>query len=361
MFNSSRLDLARKRRRLTKKALAEAANVSAVTLSRWGSDKHEPEVEAVTRVANALKYPVEFFYADDIEEPLPDAVSFRSLSTISARERDAALAAGAIAFAIDDWVQDRFNLPAVDLTPMSFEPDPPSAARSLRQHWGMGERPIQHITKLMESKGIRIFSLSENTKNVDAFSCWRNGTPYVFLNTLKSAEHSRFDAAHELGHLVLHKHGGPANNRDAEKEANDFASSFLMPSADVEAQIPLITKLDQLVKAKKRWGVSVAALAYRLNRIGRISDWHYRDYCIQMSRLGYRTNEPEGLSREKSEIWSKVLASLWADRQTKGDIAKSLNLPLEEVEGVLFGLVGSVDELPTTKPGTSTLRLVEED
>src|SRR3546814_6566541 len=49
----------------------------------------------------------------------------------------------------------------------------------------------------------------EDTKNVDAFSCWRNGQPFVFLNTFKSAERSRFDAAHELAHLVLHRHGGP--------------------------------------------------------------------------------------------------------------------------------------------------------
>lgn len=359
MFNPNRLDLARKRRRLTKKALAAAADVSAVTLSRWGSEKHEPDSEVAARVADALRYPIEFFYADDMEEPQPDAVSFRSLSTISAREKDAALAAGAIAFCVDDWVQQRFNLPSVDLTSMSAEPDSQSAARSVRQQWGVGEKPIKHVIKLMESKGIRIFSLSENTRNVDAFSCWRNGTPYVFLNTYKSAEHSRFDAAHELGHLVLHKHGGPAHSRDAEKEANDFASSFLMPSADVEAQMPLVTKLDQIVKAKQRWGVSVAALAYRLNRLGRISDWHYRDYCIQISRLGYRTNEPDGLAREKSAIWSKVLASLWADRLTKEDIAKGLNLPLEEIEGVLFGLVGTVDELPRTDTRNSALKLVD--
>ena len=42
------------------------------------------------------------------------------------------------------------------------------------------------MIKLLESKGVRVFSLAENTKNVDAFSCWRNGTPYVFLNTFRS-------------------------------------------------------------------------------------------------------------------------------------------------------------------------------
>jgi Zn-dependent peptidase ImmA (M78 family)/transcriptional regulator with XRE-family HTH domain len=359
MFNPNRLDLARKRRRLTKKALASVAEVSPVTLSRWGADKNEPDSEVIARVANALRYPVAFFYGEDLEDPHPDTVSFRSMSKMAAKERDAALTAGTIAFYLDDWVQSRFNLPGVDLPSMGFEPEPESAAYMLRQHWGIGQQPIGNIIKLMETKGIRVFSLSENTRNVDAFSCWRNGTPYVFLNTYKSTEHSRFDAAHEIGHLVLHQHGQPAHSRDAEKEANDFAASFLMPSADIEAHVSHVFKLEHIVKAKKRWGVSVAALAYRLNRIGRISDWHYRDFCIQINRLGYRIKEPNGLPREQSAVWSKVLASLWADRITKNNIADDLALPLEELEGVLFGLVGIPDDLPKTEIRPSILKLVD--
>src|SRR5205085_7960830 len=133
------------------------------------------------------------------------------------------------------------------------------------------ELPISNMIKLLESKGVRVFSLAENTKNVDAFSCWRNDIPYVFLNTFKSAERSRLDAAHELGHLVLHKHGGPRQGRDAEAEANTFASSFLMPKADVRSRIPFVRTLDDIVSAKKRWGVSTGALAYWLYKLGILS------------------------------------------------------------------------------------------
>ena len=88
----------------------------------------------------------------------------------------------------------------------------------------------------------------------------------MFLNMQKTAERSRFDAAHELGHLVLHRHGGPSG-REAEDQANQFAAEFLMPSADVMAVIPRISKLNQIVQAKTRWGVSVQALTYRLHRL----------------------------------------------------------------------------------------------
>lgn len=359
MFNPTRLALARQRKKMTQKALAAVAGVSPITLSRWGTDACEPEADKVERVARALAYPLEFFYGNDVEQPNEFGVSFRSLSRMSAKEKDAALAAGALAFMFDDWVQLRFNLPVADLIDMSFEREPASAARSLRQHWGLGERPVGAIIKLLESKGVRVYSLSENTHNVDAFSCWRNKTPYIFLNTLKSAEHSRFDAAHELGHLVLHRHGGP-RGRGIEREANEFASSFLMPSADVEAQIPYVLSLDQIVKAKKRWGVSVAALAYRLHKLGRLTEWHYREFCIQLSRLGYRTAEPDGLPREQSVVWNKVLGNLWADRITKAHIAKDLGVPPEEIESILFGLVGGPTEGQPDGGKRASLRLVAE-
>lgn len=104
---------------------------------------------------------------------------------------------------------------------------------------------------------------------------------FVFLNTKKSAEHGRFDAAHELGHLVLHRHGSP-QGREAEQEANAFASAFLMPRASLLAQAPHIPTLEHLIKLKKIWSVSVAALTYRLHTVGAISDWHYQTLFVEL-------------------------------------------------------------------------------
>ena len=224
---------------------------------------------------------------------------------MTARERDAALASGSLAYMLSDWAEERFNLPPTNLIDLSYERDPSDAAISLRRHWGLGEKPISNIIKLIESKGTRIFSLSESTKNVDAFSCWRDNTPYVFLNTYKSSEHSRFDAAHELGHLVLHKHGGP-HQRASEMDANAFASSFLMPRSDVLSHVPYVTSINQLIKAKKRWGVSVSALVYRLHKLEILSDWGYRTFCKQISIRGYRTSEPNSIDREESTVWKQI-------------------------------------------------------
>jgi len=107
----------------------------------------------------------------------------------------------------------------------------------LRQYWLLGERPIKNVAHLLEAKGVRVYSLMERNVEVDAFSLWRNDTPFIFINTRKSAEHSRFDAAHDLGHLVLHRHGGP-RGQNAEREAQAFAAAFLMPKSSVLAVAP---------------------------------------------------------------------------------------------------------------------------
>jgi Zn-dependent peptidase ImmA (M78 family) len=240
---------------------------------------------------------------------------------------------------------------------LSSERNAAAAARALRQHWGIGERPIGHMVKLLETKGIRVFSLAENTKNVDAFSCWRDSEPYIFLNTFKTPERSRFDAAHELGHLVLHKHGGPQQGRQAELEAQTFASHFLMPPADLLANLPYATSLKHLLSAKKRWGVSLSALAYSMHKHGRITDWNYRTFCIQITR-NYGKSEPDGLPPERSSVWQMVLSELWKDGVSRNQLASELKLPFLEVENLLFGLTGDVTP-PARASGRAELRAVK--
>lgn len=340
MFNPNRLKLARKRRRLSGKDLAERVGLSYVTISRLETANNEPDPETVDALVKALNFPREFFFGKDLDELNKDFASFRSLASMTAKERESALSAGSLSFLLSDWVEQRFNLPQPDLLDLGSERDSAEAAISLRRHWGLGEKPIGNIIKLLESKGVRVFSLAENTKNVDAFSCWRNGKPYIFLNTFKSIEHRRFDAAHELGHLVLHRHGGVSKGgRPEEIEANNFASSFLMPADDVTSRIPFVSSLDQLVMLKQRWRVSVAALAYRLHKLGVLSDWQYRTFCIQMTQRGYRVSEPEGIDPEESVVWKKVFSDLWSERITKSHIASDLSLPVEEVENMIEGLV----------------------
>lgn len=337
MFNSSRLSLARRRRGMTKKALAEAVGVTSRAITAFEAGDYEPGAETAAAISRTLDFPPAFFEADDMDVPEVGSASFRSMSRMTAGVRHAALAAGAIAFAVDDWVKRRFELPPVDLPDLPGE-EPEGAAAALRQCWGLGERPIRNTVHLLEAKGVRVFSLGEDRREVDALSLWRNEQPYVFLNTFKSAERSRFDAAHELAHLVLHKHGAPSG-QDAEKEANRFASAFLMSEGSVRASAPRMPSLKHLVALKTRWIVSVSALAYRLHALKLLSDWHHRTIYTQIAANGYLTSEPNPSPRETSQVWAKVFATLRAEGTSKHDLATELSVPVAEVEKLVFGLV----------------------
>ncbi len=270
-----------------------------------------------------------------------------------AAERDAALAAGQLGFLVSDWVESKFELPEVKLPDLHLY-QPELAAQALRQEWSLGEKPISNMIQLLESKGVRVFSLVENTTHINAYSLWRKGTPYVFLNTYMSSERSRFDAAHELAHLVLHQ-DGRVKGRPAEDQAHRFASAFLMPKADVLAVLPRVNHLEQLMKAKLRWKVSLAALNYRVHKLGIVSDWKNRDFCIAISTNHYNTNEPYSIKRENSLVWEKVLRILWAEKTTHFDIAKELHIPESELSDLLFGVLGGDSEPKQGPPGPLTL------
>ena len=356
MFNTKRLSLARMRRRLTAKGLAEACDLSPMTITRLEKGENQPDQETILKLATALNFPSAFFFADDPEQLDTNAVSFRSLSKMSAKERDAALAAGSLGLQLSDWIEDRFELPKASLLDLSYEAYPEQAAQSMRQFWKIGEKPVGNMIGLLEQNGVRVFSLSENTKTVDAFSFWRDEKPYVFLNTFKTAEHSIMDTAHELGHLVMHRHGGPRSSRDAEREANQFASAFLMPANDVRARFPPRITVELIVKAKARWRVSAMAMTYRLKNLGLLTDWQYKSTCIELGKRGYRTAEPNGIERETSIVWQKILSQLWSERTSKNEIAEAMHVPLDEFEGLVWGLTSRA---PTPARGVRQFREVE--
>jgi Zn-dependent peptidase ImmA (M78 family) len=145
---------------------------------------------------------------------------------------------------------------------------------------------------------------------------------------------------------VLHQDGA-STGRVAEDQANRFASAFLMPHADVLAVIPRVVHLGQIVKAKSRWRVSVTALTYRLHKIGMMTDWKYRDLCIEISTKGYHREEPIPIERERSVVWQKVLRALWVEKTTQAHIARDLCLPEEEVNGLIFGVAGEIHDRPS--------------
>jgi len=324
---------------MTKRQLAELVSVTPRAVTAWEAGDITPGELTLGRIAESLGFPTGFFKAPDLEVISEEATSFRALSKMTAGQAHAARAAGQLALALNDWLVDRFRLP--DPTVPNLGPGilPETAAEIIRSEWGLGEKPISNVVHLLEAHGTRVFSLAEDYREVDAFSFWRKETPFVFLNMQKSAEHSRMDAAHELGHLMLHRHHEiVVGNKQAEREAQEFASALLMPRSAILAEIPSHATLDQLIPYKRRWRVSLAALVYRMHRVGRISKWQYHTYFVELSQRGYRTNEPKGIPRETSQVLAKTFGTLRREGISKREIAAALYLMPEDLDALVFGL-----------------------
>lgn len=349
-FSGSRLDLARRRRGLTKAGLATTAGVSTRSLALYINDDREPSSETIQKLALATGFPDSFFYGQELPEPAVGSVSFRSLASMTARTRDQALGSATLATHLADWIDEHFELPPPNV-PRLRDTSPEYAAEHVRTVWNLGEGRIPNLVHLLEVHGVRVFSLAPESREVDGFSFWRDGTPYVFLNTMKSAERSRMDAAHELGHLVMHFWSGTGSGdaitdlerredtRTAEEEAKRFAAAFLMPERSVLASAPRFPSVDAVVQAKRKWNVAAVALAYRMRTVGLLSEWHARSLMIEMSKLGYRTNEPNPIPHESSQLLAKVLRGLRTKGMATVDLARALNTPVEELNHVMFGLV----------------------
>jgi Zn-dependent peptidase ImmA (M78 family) len=249
--------------------------------------------------------------------------------------RNSALRAGELALEMDTWINRRFELPKADL-PDLYNYSSVAAAEAIRNAWGLGEKPIRNMVSTLEAKGIRVYSLAEDTQDMDAYSFWASDQPFIFLNTKKTVERSRFDAAHELGHLILHKHGEPMG-KEIEAQANSFASALLMPEGSVKSHAIHYPSLKDIITLKSFWLVSASSLVRRLKDLNLITEWQYRSLTIDLSRNGYMKNEPEPIcTREESKLLPMVFSALKEEGISKGDVAKELGIPIEDINALTF-------------------------
>lgn len=96
---------------------------------------------------------------------------------------------------------------------------------------------------------------------------------------------SRFDAAHELGHLLMH-HDAEPGSRLVERQAHVFAAEFLTPAPEIVDDLPARLDWKMMHLLKRRWGVSLKALVMRAHALGRMTDSTYRRGMQQLAAWG---------------------------------------------------------------------------
>ena len=210
------------------------------------------------------------------------------------------------------------------------------------------------MVRALERKGIAVARLRTGSTSVDAFSTRAGRRPIVLLTDDKSDNYvrSRLDASHELGHLVMHEDVEPGS-KEIERQAQDFASCFLMPSECAREELP--PRLDatgwaRLAEMKRRWGISMAALLFRARSLRVVSPDDYQSAMRYMSARGWRKQEPgdrEMGAPEAPLLLERAIRRAEVELEITLDaLARSAHLPLDDMRSLLEA---AVDTRPTVE------------
>lgn len=342
-FSKYRLKIAKDLNGLTNKDLANCLSCTEVTISNYLNDKKPsvPDFEKVVILSKSLDLPFSFFSTSFDKQVTDEQIFFRSYSRIKAQYRNSARAYSEFAIQTLEYFDKKIsNLPTFqgfDIDKLVNEPE--KAALTLRGEWQLGVLPIKNIIALLESHGIAVFRLPMEVRDVDAFSFYHDGRPIVFLNTAKSAERMRFDAAHELGHLVLHSDDKNVleNMKDKEHEADRFASNFLMPKDAFISMAPRNLSLANLMSYKKYWKVSLAAINYNLHENKLLTEWRYRSNCIEFSKKGYTKSEPDSVGYDNPILLNKIIKIL-LEKEGK-NFYENIDFGYKILDDITFNLI----------------------
>ncbi|MEM8758010.1 MAG: ImmA/IrrE family metallo-endopeptidase [Planctomycetota bacterium] len=221
-------------------------------------------------------------------------------------------------------------------------------AQDTRRAFGIGDGPIPDLVLLLENHGVVVARQDLLAATLDAFSNWTgNGVPFIVLGSEKGSEkpsavRSRFDAAHELAHCVLHRRVPPrrlrdkATNKLLEDQAHYFAGAFLLPASTFKPDV-FVPTLNAFVPLKSKWKASIGAMIKRCAHLGIISEYQERRLFQNRARRGWSTWEPldDELPLESPRLIERSFALLQenglADR---AEVESALGLFVEDVESV---------------------------
>lgn len=333
--NPEMIALARESRGYTQQELANLLGVTQGRISKVEKGLISVSDELLDGLCEALNYPRQFFG----QSPGVHAAGLtlhrkrKSLPKCTLEKIQAQLIIRKLHISklLDDIEFPADKIPSFKVTQGNT---PANIARKTRVALGVPAGPVENFARKLEKAGILIVPLDLEHRFIDAVSCKVDGLPTtVFINSSMPGDRQRFTLAHELGHLVMHD--VPVENM--EDEADRFASEFLMPEAEIQDELYSLS-MRKLWELKSRWKVSMAALVMRAKMLGCITENQVRYLWIQLSKAGYRLEEPAELAipQEKPTFMAKIL-ELNLEDHSEAELSELLCLEESEFRRMYMG------------------------
>lgn len=373
--NPYKMKSARFARGLKKTELSNLIGLSITSISNYENGSMNINKENLDKYSKVLNFPIDFFINDyeyDMKQLDKSPIFFRS-SSVTNEIKDMYCQKYIHLLLVHKVLSEYLKFPELNIEVDNIFKEKGNfgysnkeieyLALDLRKLWGLGEKPIDNLLEIMVQNGIIISKIKTNIKaTTDAFSQVIEDTPMIFLNKDRgTAVRDRFSLAHELGHIVLHSDiiSDDIKNKDIynqiEKEANRFASSFLLPSTAFSEDI-LTIDINSLIPLKKRWKVSLKGIIMRLRELDIIDDRQQRNNFIYISKKRWNISEPldDIIENEEFNLYEEAFGVLFEGGVVDPkSVIKKIGIGVERIEeicnlnnGFLKSFMQSIDYKP---------------
>ncbi|MGY3620889.1 ImmA/IrrE family metallo-endopeptidase [Bradyrhizobium sp. USDA 10063] len=348
-----RIREAREARGFTPEEFAELLSVSRQAVAQFETGQISPSGEVMAKIIAVTAQPPLFFVTPR-ERARTGMPFWRSLKRMEQHHRKRVARRLEWARDIAAYVDRFIELPDVNLPHVEFDVELASdeeierAAEALRDHWKLGRVRIRNLATVLEENGIILIREAVECPDMDAVSCWQGGRPFILCAAeVNSGPRSTYNLAHELGHVLLHAgvEVSSDNLSRIEKQANRFAGALLLPRETFSQEV-LGTSVSYFESLKKRWGVAIAAMAYRCKDLKIFNENQFSYLMRQMNARRIRKVEPldNAFPVEKPSLLAESLRMI-IERgvQTREQIEAALSLNLSDIENLCGVSKGYLD------------------
>lgn len=336
----NRIQQARKASGLSMRELAEKAGISAMSISKYETNKNTPSSGVMLALAKALGVRSEYFFRQakvELKE-----IEYRKHSKLSKKVLNQI--EGDVIEQIERYLQLEEFLPTSPIQSFSQPKglkekiesyvEVEKIANQVRKVWGLGTNPIPDLMDTLEEFGIKVFQSNILHDDMfDGLAAQVNGEPVIVVGKSWPGDRQRFTLSHELGHLILA--GRLADGLDDEKAANRFAGAFLVPGSEAVKELGESRSWLEPVELcvlKQTYGLSMRGWIYRASDLGILNQLAARkmwDYFKE--NLWVKTEPGEPYPSEKPKLYKQlVFHALAEDLIGESKAAELLRLPMIE-------------------------------
>lgn len=335
--NGDRIRQAREIAGLTQAQLGDRASVDQSTVARWERDLLAPSEEQLQRIALATGFPVGFFRRTPGPEFPFGSLMNRARKSLLSEDRDRLRQMGRLTFELASVLADRFSPISVHIPEVSAD-DPRRAAQVTRNAFGLSpDTPLTSIVNRLERNGVFVFAVPDEIDEHDAYSLWADTDPrkpVIVVSAGKPGDRLRWNIAHELGHLVMHRTAQGLVS-DREDQADLFASELLAPSSAMRVELQAPLTLTRFAELKAKWGISIQALINCAWQLGIMTDRQRKYFYVQLSSRGWRKDEPVAIPLERPRLLRKMAEAAFGVPLDYARIAQLVGGPPRLVQEIL--------------------------